>query len=132
MLSNFILHETITYDDRDPSWFDKEIKSFIYKKNIAFKKFCCDRNNGLIKRQLNILQNHTITSIEASKQKYYCRMINKLTNTKKSSKAYWSLLKGFLNIRKYLLSLLFYENYFITDFKKKTELFNSFLISNVP
>ena len=29
ILSNFIPHETITCDDRDPPWFNKKIKSLI-------------------------------------------------------------------------------------------------------
>ena len=65
--------------------------------------------------------------IQASKQKYYCRMTNKLINTQKSSKAYWSLLKAFLNNKKIpLIPPLFQENRFLTDFKEKAELFNSF------
>ena len=46
----------------------------LYTKNAAFKKFYCDRNNSFIKRQLNILQDHLIALIKASKQKYYCRV----------------------------------------------------------
>ena len=65
--------------------------------------------------------------IQASKQKYYCRMTNKLINTQKSSKAYWSLLNAFLNNKKIpLIPPLFHENRFLTDFKEKAELFNSF------
>ena len=62
-------HETITSDDRDPSWFNKKIKSLIYEKNTASKKFRCDRNNSFIKRQLNIPQDRIITANQASKQK---------------------------------------------------------------
>ena len=54
-------------------------------------------------------------------------MTNKLINTQKSSKVYLSLLKAFLNSKKIpLISPLFHENRFITDFKEKEELFNSF------
>ena len=67
ILSNFIPHETITCDDRDPPWLNKKIKSLIYEKNTAFKKFRCNRNNSFIKRQLNILQDRIITGIQASK-----------------------------------------------------------------
>ena len=103
VLSNFIPHETIICDDRDPPWFNNKIKSLTYKKNAAFKKFRCDRNNSLIKRQLNILQDRIITSTEAPKQKCYLRITNKLINTQNSSKAYWSLLKSFLNNKKLTL-----------------------------
>ena len=60
-------------------------------------------------------------------------MTNKPINTQKSSKAYWSLLKGLLNNKKiHFIPPLFHENRFITDFDEKAELFNSFLISNAP
>ena len=54
-------------------------------------------------------------------------MTNKLINTQKGSKDYWLLLKGFLNNKKIpLIPRLFHVNLFITDFKEKAELFNSF------
>ena len=76
----------------------KKLKSLIFEKITAFKMFRRDRN----KIQLNIIQDLMITTTETFKQKYYCRMTNKLINTQKSSKAYWSLLKGFLNKKKML------------------------------
>ena len=102
----------------------KKIKFLIYEKNTLFNKFRCGRNNSFIKRQLNILQDRIITLIEASKQQYYCKMTNKLVNAQKISKAYWSVLKMFLNNKKIpLISPLFQANRFITDFKEKAELF---------
>ena len=55
-------------------------------------------------------------------------MTIRLIITQNSSKGYWSLLKGFFNNKKILLiPPLFHENSFITDFKEKAELLNSFL-----
>ena len=93
VLSNFRPHETIICDDRSPPWFNNKVKSLIKEKNATFKKFLCDRNNSLIKRKLNILQDRIITLTEASKQQYYRKMTNKLVNAQKISNAYWSLLK---------------------------------------
>ena len=39
ILSNFIPHETITCDDRDPPWFNKKLKSSIHKKMQHLKSF---------------------------------------------------------------------------------------------
>ena len=55
--------------DRDQPLFNKKIKSLKYKKNPAFEKFHCDRNNSFIKRHLNILLDCIITLIKVSK--YY-------------------------------------------------------------
>ena len=32
----------------------------LYTKNAVFKKFCCDRNNSLMKKQRNILQDCSV------------------------------------------------------------------------
>ena len=54
-------------------------------------------------------------------------MANKLNNLQRNSKAYWSLLKCFLNNKKILLiPPLFHENKFVTNFLEKAKLFNSF------
>ena len=47
-------------------------------------------------------------------------MANKLNNLQRNSKAYWSLLKCFLNIKKIpLIPPLFHENKFVTNFLEK-------------
>ena len=51
----------------------------------------------------------------------------KLSNPETSSKAYWSILKCFVNDKKILIIPPLYHNgNFITDFRQKAELFNSF------
>ena len=58
-------------------------------------------------------------------------MSNKLINTQKSSKAYWSLLKDFLNNKKIpFFPPLFHKNCFMTDLKEKAELSTLSLLSN--
>ena len=83
-------------------------------------------NPDLIYR-LKFLQERVSTSIESSKERYYARIANRFNNTQKSSTTYWYFLNFFLNNRKIpLIPPLFHENRFITDFKEKAELFNSF------
>ena len=73
------------------------------------------------------LQQRLRDLIDDSKQKYFLRLTQKLTTIQKSTKAYWALLKIFLNNRKIpVIPPLFHNNKFVTDFKEKAELFNSF------
>ena len=73
---------------------------------------------------------HLNSFISVSKQNYYSRMSAKLTKFYKSWKVYWSLLKTFLNNKKIpLISPLHHQGDFITNFKIKAELFNSFFAS---
>ena len=54
-------------------------------------------------------------------------MANKLNSIQKGSKAYWSLLKSFLHNKKIpIIPPILHNNAFVTDFKKKAELFNSY------
>ena len=51
-------------------------------------------------------------------------MANKLNNLQRNSKAYWSLLKYFLNYKKIpLIPPLFHENKFVTNLLEKAKLF---------
>ena len=119
ILSNFIPRETLICDDGDPPWFNNKI-NLLYTKKWSILKFRRDGNNSFIKRQPDILEDCLISSTEASKQKYNCRMAYKLIITQKSSKAYLSLLKGFLSNKKIPPTPpLFHESRLITDFKEK-------------
>ena len=43
ILSNYVLHETIVCNDRDPPWFNDKIRLLINEKTTAYKYF---RQNG--------------------------------------------------------------------------------------
>ena len=76
---------------------------------------------------MSSLQHRLRDLIDDSKQKYFLRLTQKLNTIQKSTKAYWALLKFFLNNRKIpVIPPLFHNNKFVTDFKEKAELFNSF------
>ena len=133
ILSNCLPHETIVCDDKDPPWFNRAIWSLIQKKKKdTFNKYRKSKNNIQLLQHLRILQEKLNSFIGVSKQNYYSRMSAKLTKFHKSSKAYWSLLKTFLNNKKIpLIPPLYHQGDFITNFKIKAELFNSFLLVNV-
>ena len=57
--------------------------------------------------------------IEKSKNDYYSKL-NLISNKATSSKAYWSILKTFLNDKKILyISSVFHDNKFAIDFREK-------------
>ena len=126
ILSNFIPHQTITIGNKDPPWFNTKIKSLLQQKKKIYKNFRKDRNNTQLLRKLEHLQNRLNNSIDSSKRNYYLRMANKLNSIQKSSKAYWSLLKSFLNNKKIpIIPPILHNNTLVTDFIKKAKLFNS-------
>ena len=76
---------------------------------------------------MSSLQHRLRDLIDDSKQKYFLRLTQHLNSIQKITKAYWAQLKNFLNNHKIpVIPLLFHNNKFVTDFKEKAELFNSF------
>ena len=45
IIQNFIPHEIIICDDRNPPWINKEIKKLMVEKDLAFKWYCCSNKN---------------------------------------------------------------------------------------
>ena len=126
ILNNYIPHETIICDDKDPPWFNSRIKSLIENKNKIRKNYQRFKSNSQLLSKLNLLQEQLYLLINKSKQNYYSKVASKLTNVQRNSKTYWSLLNRFLNNKKIpLIPPLFHENKFVTDFKEKAELFNA-------
>ena len=114
------LYSSITIDDKDPPWFNKNIKSLIDKKNKAWKLYIRSNKNDSFFEKFTSLQIQLSYLIETRKQNYYFCLTEKLQDQNTSSKAYWSLLKTFSNNRKIPCILpIFNENDFVFDFQKK-------------
>ena len=88
------------------------------------------------------MQKHISKSIENAKNKYFFRISEKLNNPNTSTKCYWSLIKTLLNGKKVpCVPPIYDNNRYVTDFKEKCQLFNSYFseqctllqnISNLP
>ena len=71
IIHNFILHERIVCDDRDPPWMNNEIKKLISDKNLAYKSYCRFNRDVFLFEKFKFLQNQLNVSIENSNQMYY-------------------------------------------------------------
>ena len=81
--------------------------------------------------KLNFLQER-LNVLITSKFNYLGTYGKQANNLQRNSKTYWSLLKCFLNNKKYpLIPPLFHDNKFVTDFLEKAELFNSFFFKTL-
>ena len=129
IIQNFIPHETIICDDRDPPWINKEIKKLMIEKNLVFKSYCCSNRNMFLIEIFKALQYQLQIYIEQSKERYYTKLSSRLAHPLTCPNTYWPILKTFLNKKIPCTTLLFHENKFITDFKEKAELFNQLFVN---
>ena len=100
IISNYIPHETVTFDDRDPPWINKNVKQLILEKNEMCKKYVNEKKDPRKFDKLKCLQNEMNSIIEDNKQKYYSSLSKKLVDPMTSTKSYWSTLKMLLNDKK--------------------------------
>ena len=97
IILNFIPHEAVTFDDRDPPWMTSRIKKTINDKNLAFKRFVKNKgsvNNSSYLEKFSSLQKNLSSSIETSKQEYFSKIAKTLFDPNTISKTYWSILKS--------------------------------------
>ena len=96
---------------RIPPWFNKRIKSLIQEGALLLETFRKNRNNVEIITCLNNFNDRLALLINTAKQNFYSKIVEKLQNTQRSSKAYWSLLKIFLNNKKIpIIPPLYHKN----------------------
>ena len=57
VLSNFIPYKFIVYDDKDPPWCNKKIRTLIQEKKVAFKNYLTNSRNIALKCRLKISSN---------------------------------------------------------------------------
>ena len=133
IISNFIPHETIIRDDRDPPWINSKIRKVMHEKNKEHKKYINNRSNFLLLQNINNLQAQIKTLIDISKQSYFSRMSQKLESTSINTKCYWSLLETVLNNKKILyIPPLYHDDKFVCDFKEKRKIFNDYFAQQCP
>ena len=127
ILNNYIPHETKIYDNRDPPWMTTKIKELISQKDKLYSLIKKRNNSFLNKQPLHGLQQELSKSIENPKNKYFFRISEKLNNPNTSTMFYWSLIKTLLNGEKVPCAHTIYDNNrYVTDFKEKCQLFNSY------
>ena len=100
VFSNFIPHETVTCDDRDPPQINSNIMQLIQEKNNAYRIYVLSDKNPQIVQKVNYLQTQLKNLIEHSKERYSLRIPKKLKNAMTNLKTYWSILKTLLNNKK--------------------------------
>ena len=84
IMSNYIPHETITSDKRDPPWINKDIKQLILDKNHAYKSYIRNDKSLQFFNQFQFLQTKLSSLIEESKNQYYSRLSHKLLDVRQA------------------------------------------------
>ena len=124
---NYISNKNILCNDKNPPWFNNEIRKILTMKNEIFEQYIANGKSQTDYERLQLISNSLTETVRSSKEKFYCKLSTKLANPSTSSKTYWSILKAFVNGKKIpIFSPLLVNDNFITNFLEKANLFNEF------
>ena len=97
---NFIPNKNIICNDKDPPWFNNQIKILTEKKNDLFKSYIANGRLAVDRVRLQKGGAELINIIKSSKESFYKNLEKKLNDPNTSSKTYWSIMKTFVNGKK--------------------------------
>ena len=127
IFKNYTPNEMITIDEKDPPWLTNFIKSKILEKNTLYNNFILNGSKNEDYHLVLSATNNINKLINNSKCNYYSRLSSKLSNSKTHPKAYWSILKSLFSNKKLpKIPPLLVDDAFISDFKVKASMFNSY------
>ena len=122
---NFVPNENIIIDEKDLPWITEAIKYKVSQLNKLYDYFISNGKQNIDYQRVLEATNNLNHTINFSKSEYYRRLSLKLSNTKTSPKAYWTILKSIFSNKKIpKIPPLFVNNNVISDFKEKASLFN--------
>ena len=127
--SNFIPNKLKKIKPNQVHWITPHIKSFLRKKNRAFKSFIAkgQPNDMLEGIQDMIAQGSKL--VEDAKHKYFTNVGRTLSDPSTGTKKYWSLINKILNKAKIPeIPPLLENDIFVLDFASKAQIFNDYFI----
>ena len=126
IFKNFIPHKTKGFECKYPEWMNSFSISSLKKRTKYTKRFYkhpTDFNKDLLNNQANKCTGLIIQA----KEKHIAKLSAKLDNSSTAPKKYWSIISTFLKRRKMpAIPPILADGKLVSDFKIKTELFNSY------
>ena len=126
---NFIPNENIICNDKDPHWFNNQIKTLIEKKNHLFKSYMANGRLAVDRVRLQKAGAELITIIKSSKESFYNNLTKKINDPNTSNKTHSSIIKTFINGKKTpIIPPLLVSNNLISNFREKANIFKDFFV----
>ena len=117
IFKNFIPHKIITFNDSDSPWVNGHIRRLIRLKNDILKLYLQNNKKNDEYQLLQCADKKLSDLIKSNRDDYFNRLSLKLNNPKKSAKAYWKILKTFVNGTKIpSIPPFLVAGYFVTNF----------------
>ena len=129
ILSNFVPHKLLKFNYKQSPWMNLKISSSL-RKRVKLTELFYKNPSDLLKVLPMSKSTECSNLIVTAKENYQKKMVEKLDNPFTAPKPYWSILNNFLGKRKSPnVPPLIVNNFVVSDFTIKANLFNNFFAS---
>ena len=130
IFSEYIPIKVVKFDDRDPPWMKRELKTAIKRKHRMYSKFVRRGRKQEDWDCVKNVQNLTSKMIANAKNDYYLGLGRKLSNNVSGAKSFWSLFNKLLS-KKTVSNIppLIENGLLITNVEAKANIFNEFFVA---
>jgi hypothetical protein len=126
-IESYVPSKVMTFNDRDAPWITPSLKNLVRKNTKIFKKWASEGKPESSRERVKQFQKTTNEAILDAKSDYMNNLSKKLCDPTVGKKTFWSAFNRITNKKKITnIPPLFENNNYITNFKEKAVLFNSY------
>ena len=126
-----ISYKIITCNDKDAPWITPEVKTAIKRNSRVYRKWVKRGRNTNDLDNVREVRNSTNKFIKEAKLAYYTNLGVKLSDPESGQKHFWTAYKRTANKKRNTnIPPIIDDDIFISNFKKKADLFNDYFAKN--
>ena len=119
----------LSFNDKDPPWITRQVKTAIERKHRVFRKFMNSGRRQEEWENFKIVRNETSRKVANAKEEYFSNLGQKLSDPANGIKTFWSTMNRLINKKKNINVLPLLENgLFVTNIEAKTNIFNEYFV----
>ena len=129
IFNNFIPNEIVIVEPQQIPWITKTIKSFLRKRNRAYRSFVRSGYSQEISEMIQQMILQDTRLVEEAKQRYFLKIGQKLSRADTDNIMYWSLINRVLN-KAYIpfFPPRLENSKSVLEFESKAQIFNDYFI----
>ena len=119
----------LSFNDKDPPWITRQIKTAIKRKRRVFRKFMNSGRRPEDWQLFKTVRNETSRLVVNAKAMYYCNLGRKLSDPSNGIKTFWSTMNRPIDKKKNInIPPLLENGLFVTNLEAKANIFNEFFV----
>ena len=129
MIKANIPSRILSFNDKDPPWITRQVKTAIKRKRRVFRKFMNGDRRPEDWQLFKTVRNETSRLVVNAKEMYYCNLGRQLSDPSNGITTCWSTMNRLIDKEKNInIPPLLENGLFVTNLEAKANVFNEFFV----